>query len=365
MEGSQDYDLLLRCLEKVDARQIVHIARVLYHWRVHAASTAMSADAKPYAMVAGERAINAHFSRLGVNGHVELIGFGYKPIYHLPDVLPLVSIIIPTRNAHALVRQCIDSIKRLTNYKNYELILVDNGSDETESLQEWRRLEAVGVKVLRDDGPFNYSSLNNKAVKVSQGEVLVLLNNDTEVIDPKWLDIMVGHALRPNIGPVGAKLLYKDKTIQHAGVVLGMGGAAGHANYKLTEKSHGYFGRASLTGNFSAVTAACLAVRRNLYLEFGGLDEVNLKVAFNDVDFCLRLGQAGYRCVYAPDAVLYHHESVSRGAEDDPQKKARFKKESEWMSNKWASLLENDPYYSPNLTLEHSDFSLAWPPRAR
>lgn len=364
MEGSQDYDLLLRCLEKVDAKQIVHIARVLYHWRVHPASTAMSADAKPYAMIAGERAINAHFSRMGVNGHVELIGFGYKPIYDLPSVLPLVSIIIPTRNAHALVRQCIDSVKRLTSYKNYELILVDNGSDETESLLEWRRLEAVGVKVLRDDGPFNYSSLNNKAVKVAQGEVLVLLNNDTEVIEPKWLDIMVGHALRPDIGPVGAKLLYKDKTIQHAGVVLGMGGAAGHANYKLTEKSHGYFGRASLTSNFSAVTAACLAVRRNLYLEIGGLDEVNLQIAFNDVDFCLRLGQAGYRCVYAPDAVLYHHESVSRGAEDDPQKRARFKKESEWMSNKWASLIESDPYYSPNLTLEHSDFSLAWPPRA-
>jgi glycosyltransferase involved in cell wall biosynthesis len=367
MEGAQDLDLLLRCTERVSFDQIIHLPFILYHWRVHPLSTAMNNDAKPYAMIAGERAINEHFQRTGVKGRVELIGHGYMPHYELPPLPPLVSIIIPTRNAHKLVAQCISSIQSLSTYPLYEILLIDNGSDDPESIQEWYRLEGQGVRVMRDEGPFNYSDLNNKAVIAARGEVIVLLNNDTEVAEPQWLEILVSHALRPGIGAVGAKLLYPDQTIQHAGVVLGLGGfagAAGHAHYKFPKSSNGYFGRLSLTSNFSAVTGACLAVRRDLYLKVGGLDKVNLRVAFNDVDFCLKLGEIGYRCVYAPNAVLYHHESATRGAEDNSEKKARFQQETAWMRSRWGDLIDNDPYYSPNLTLEHADFSLAWPPRA-
>jgi glycosyltransferase involved in cell wall biosynthesis len=366
LEGSQDYDLALRCIEKVNTSQIIHLPYILYHWRVHPASTAMSSDAKPYAMIAGERAINQHFQRTGAKGLVKLIGHGYNPHYDMPATYPLVSIIIPTRNAHELVSQCINSIQKLSTYPTYEILLIDNGSDDPASLAEWDRMAKNGVRILRDDSPFNYSALNNMAVKKAKGEVLILLNNHTEVIEPRWLEIMVSHTVRPGIGPVGAKLLYPDDTIQHAGLILGLGslaGAAGHAHYKFPHKSLGYCGRISLTSNFSAVTGACIAVRRDLYLKVGGLDEENLRIAFNDVDFCLKLGEQGYRCVYAPDAVLYHHESASRGAEDNPEKKARFKQETDWMRARWGSLIDNDPYYSPNLTLEHGDFSLAWPPR--
>jgi glycosyltransferase involved in cell wall biosynthesis len=366
LEGAQDYDLALRFIERIRVDQILHLPFVLYHWRVHPASTAMSADAKPYAMIAGERAINQHFMRIGVKGRVELVDHGYHPYYELPMPTPMVSIIIPTRNSHQLTMQCIRSIQCLSTYASYEILLIDNSSNDPESLKVWRQLEKEGVRVLRDDSPFNYSALNNKAAEVAHGEVFLLLNNDTEVIEPKWLEIMVSHAIRPDIGAVGAKLLYPNRTIQHAGVVLGLGGlagAAGHAHYKFPENSHGYAGRISLTSNFSAVTGACLAVRRDLYFQVGGLDEVNLQVAFNDVDFCLKLGELGYRCVYAPDAVLYHHESASRGAEDNPQKLARFKKETDWMRSRWGNLINNDPFYNPNLTLERADFSLSWPPR--
>jgi glycosyltransferase involved in cell wall biosynthesis/SAM-dependent methyltransferase len=363
LEGSQDYDLLLRCTEKLNAKNIQHIPHVLYHWRVHPASTAMSSEAKPYAMIAGERAINQHFERTGVKGRVELTGYGYRAHYFLPENPPLVSIIIPTRNAKTLVRQCIDSIRKLSSYPKYEILLIDNGSNEVESIQEWEKLKKTGIRIIRDDGPFNYSALNNKAVLEARGEVIALLNNDTEVIESKWLEIMVAHALRPGVGAVGARLLYPDKTIQHAGVVLGLGGAAGHIHHRFHANAHGYFSRLQLTSSFSAVTAACLVVRRDLYLQVGGLDEVNLRVAFNDVDFCLRLNEAGFRTVYAADAMLYHHESASRGAEDDPIKAARFAQETAWMKSKWGNLIDNDPNYSPNLTLDHSDCSLAWPPR--
>lgn len=365
MEGAQDYDLALRCIERIRIEQIVHLPYILYHWRVHSGSTAMSADAKPYAMMAGERAINEHFLRTGIKGKVSFVGHGYNPKYELPTPPPLVSIIIPTRNSHDLVRQCIYSIRRLTTYPNYEILLVDNGSDDPESIESWQTLKSKHIVVLRDDEPFNYSALNNKAATIARGEVLVLLNNDTEIIESSWLDILVSHAMRPGVGPVGAKLLYPDQTLQHAGVVLGLGSAAtaGHAHHKLPECSHGYFGRASLTSNFSAVTGACLAVRRDLYFRVGGLDEENLRVAFSDVDFCLKLREKGFRCVYAPNAVLYHHESKSRGLDDSAEKITRFKQETDWMWARWKKLLENDPCYSPNLTLEHGDFSLAWPPR--
>jgi GT2 family glycosyltransferase len=363
-EGSQDYDLLLRCLEKINPSEIFHIPYVLYHWRVHANSTAMvDSDAKPYAMIAGERAINEHLSRQSIKGHVELIGFGYRQHYELPHSKPSVSIIIPTRNSIAVVQNCIDSIRRLTTYKSYEILLIDNGSDEPDSLKGFEALATTGVRVLKYDGEFNYSAINNYAVLHATGELIALVNNDVEVLEPNWLGIMVGFALQKNVGAVGARLFFPNSTVQHAGVVMGLGGVAGHAHYRCPDKATGYFGRLALTSTFSAVSAACLVVRRDLYLKVGGLDEINLTVAFNDVDFCLKLNDMGFRSIYAADAVLLHYESLTRGADSDSKNRIRFTREASFMRRKWGHVIKNDPCYSPNLSLDSANFSLAWPPR--
>jgi len=364
LEGSQDYDLALRCLEHVEAQAIHHIPRVLYHWRVHAASTAADAGAKPYAALAGERALNEHFAKQATACHAESLGFGYRVRYDLPETLPLVSLIIPTRNGLHLIRQCINSILDKTTYTNYEILIVDNGSDDPETLHYFNSLSNdARIRVLRDDSPFNYSALNNAAVLQARGELLGLVNNDIEVISPDWLSEMVSLALQPAIGTVGAKLLYPDNTLQHGGVVLGLGGVAGHAGKHALQPNHGYFGRTGLISSFSAVTAACLVMRKAVYLEVGGLNEKDLTIAFNDVDFCIRVREAGYRNVWTPYAELYHHESATRGIEDNPQKQARFDAEVNYMRQQWADLLTKDPAYSLNLTLEYDGIGLAWPPR--
>lgn len=364
LEGSQDYDLALRCIERVAPGQIHHIARVLYHCRIHADSTAHSPEAKPYAMVAGERALNEHFERLGVAAKAESVGYGYRAHYALPERLPLVSLIIPTRNGMKLLRQCVESILGKTTYTNYEIIIIDNGSDDRATLRYLEELAARPcVRVIRDARPFNYSALNNAAVKVARGEVLGLINNDVEVINPDWLSEMVSHALRPEVGAVGARLWYADDTLQHAGVVLGIHGIAEHVHRFLPRNHVGYCGRASLIQSFSAVTGACLLVRKSIYEEVGGLNETELQVACNDVDFCLRVREAGYRNIWTPYAELYHHESASRGFDDTPEKQARSAKEVAYMQQRWGDLLLNDPAYSPNLSLDADDFSLAWPPR--
>ncbi|MCB5197372.1 glycosyltransferase family 2 protein [Deefgea salmonis] len=364
LEGSQDYDLALRCIEQIDAKQIYHIPRVLYHWRVHADSTAHSSEAKPYAAIAGERALNAHFQRLGVNASAESMGYGYRVRYGLPEVLPLVSLIIPTRNGLKLLRQCIDSILNKTTYSNYEILIVDNGSDDKATLHYLRELADMPcVRVIRDDRPFNYSALNNAAVKQANGEIIGLINNDIEVINADWLAEMVSHALRPEIGAVGARLWYADDTIQHAGVILGVDGIAGHVHRFLPKNHVGYCGRASLIQSFSAVTAACLVVRKSLYELVDGLNETELQVACNDVDFCLRLREAGLRNLWTPYAELYHHESASRGFDDTPEKIARAHKEIAYMQQRWGTALVTDPAYSPNLSLDSEGFNLAWPPR--
>ena len=364
MEGSQDYDLALRCIERIDTNQIHHISRVLYHWRVHAESTASNADAKPYAMIAGEKAINEHFKRMGINANVELTSFGYRTRYYLPAEVPLVSLIIPTRNGFSLLKQCVNSIMQKTDYKNYEIIIVDNGSDEEETLQYLNHLvNNKIVTVIRDDAPFNYSALNNKAVKIANGDIIGLVNNDIEVISPEWLSEMVSHALRPDVGVVGAKLLYSNNTIQHAGVVLGVTGIAGHAHRGVSNDAHGYFSRASLTQSFSAVTGACLIVEKSIYDSVSGLNEADLAVAFNDIDFCLRVRELGYKNIWTPYAELYHHESATRGSEDTPEKKKRFECEIAYMQQCWASEIACDESYSKNLTLDEENFSLAWPPR--
>ena len=366
-EGAQDYDLALRCIERLGPEQIHHIPRVLYHWRAHAESTALSGDTKPYALNAGEKALNEHLSCKGIKAEAELLDFGmYRVRYGLPANQPMVSLIIPTKNGLELIRQCIESIRNKTTYPNYEILIVDNGSDDLEVLNYFKELESdIRIRVLRDDRPFNYSALNNAAVKLARGELTGLVNNDIEVISSDWLSEMASHAMRPGVGAVGAKLWYPNKTLQHGGVVLGVGGVAGHSHKHLHNHRHGYFGRANLIQSFSAVTAACMIIKKSIYEEVGGLNETNLTIAFNDIDFCLRVREAGYRNVWTPYAELYHHESATRGFEDNPEKEARFSKEANYMKQRWADQLMNDPAYSPNLTLNFEDFSLAWPPRVK
>jgi GT2 family glycosyltransferase len=363
-EGSQDYDLALRCIERVEPNQIHHIPRVLYHWRIHSLSTSQATDNKPYALLAGQKALNDHFKRYNKNAKAELVDFGFRARYKLPAKPPLVSLIIPTRNGLSLIKTCIESVLEKTTYRNYEIIIVDNGSDDPTALQYFDHLKKKkNIRVIRDDSPFNYSALNNKAAKLAKGKILGLLNNDLEVISPDWLTEMVSHAIRPEIGAVGAKLWYPNNTLQHGGVIVGLGGVACHSHKDLARGNAGYFGRAVFIQNLSAVTGACLLVRKSVYEEMKGLNEKNLTVAFNDVDFCLRLIEKGYRNLFTPYAELYHHESATRGNDNHPEKIDRFLKEIDYMKKRWGNKLLYDPAYSPNLTISKEDFGYAWPPR--
>ena len=364
--GAQDYDLALRCIELIRPEQIHHVPHVLYHWRMTEGSTALGADEKPYAMLAGERAINEHYRRTGTMAEAKLIGFGYRTVYDVGDNPPLVSIIIPTRNAKELVEQCVTSILGKTNYRNYEVVLVDNGSDDPDALAYFAKLSSFHrFRVIRDDRPFNYSALNNNAVQHCAGEYIILLNNDTEVISHDWLATMIGHAMQPGVGAVGAKLLYPDESIQHAGVVIGIGGVAGHVHHKFGRNDAGFKGRLALANEYSAVTAACLAVKKEHFLTVGGLNETDLTVAFNDVDLCLKLASKGLRNIYTPFAELFHHESATRGYEhESPEKTARFEKEQAFMKQAWPDFIAHDHAYNPNLTLNGADFAFA-PPRVK
>lgn len=358
-EGSQDHDLILRAIELIKPEEIIHIPKVLYHWRVHAESTAKSTSSKPYAAIAGERAISDHLARTNNIADVSFEGYGYRVKYRLPDKEPLVSLIIPTRNGLHLIKQCIESIEKKTLYKNYEIIIVDNGSDDKAALEYFEKLkDRKNFTLIRDDRPFNYSQLNNMAAKHANGELLALINNDIEVISPEWLGEMVSHGLRPNVGAVGAKLLFPDNRLQHGGVILGIGGVANHAHLFIEGKNHGYFARASVIQQLSAVTAACLLVKKSVYDSVGGLDEKNLTVAFNDVDFCIRLNKAGFRNIWTPYALLYHHESATRGQDTSLEKRARFIGEVNYMLNTWEKELANDPFYNPNLNMDFPDFKL-------
>ncbi|MEZ2309409.1 glycosyltransferase [Paraburkholderia sp. RCC_158] len=367
-EGSQDHDLALRCVERAGHDAVQHIPHVLYHWRIVPGSTAGAASEKPYALTASIRAVQEHLARSGVGGTVQQsasdIGI-LRVRYALPSPAPLVSIVIPTRDGVDLLRQCIESIFAKTTYETFEIIVIDNGSVKTETLAYLDSLKSrPNVRVLRDDRSFNFSALNNAAVELADGEFICLLNNDIEVISPDWLDEMVSLAAQPRNGAVGACLWYPNETLQHGGVVLGLGGVAGHMHYKIRRGTLGYFGRAVATQNVSAVTAACLVVRRSVYVEVGGLDE-EFAVAFNDVDFCLRVRQAGYRNVWTPHAELYHHESATRGSDMAPEKFQRFQREVRLMESRWAEILFHDPAYNPNLSLDTSKqpFALADEPR--
>ena len=356
-EGSQDYDLALRALSATSIQEFIHIPQVLYSWRVHEDSTSNSIQAKPYASDAAIRSLNEFLAREQLPGQIDQICMSsYRWSLAPSSNEPLVSIIIPTKNRGDLVKACIESIFEKTIYPNFEILLIDNNSDNPEDLAYFEELETeyASLRLLKDDGDFNYSRLNNHAAQVASGEMLLLLNNDTEIIEPMWLWEMVQVAKRPGVGCVGAKLLYSDQRVQHGGVILGLGGIAGHALHFIERDDPGYFGHASMVRVISAVTAACLMVRKSVYQELGGLNERDLKVAFNDVDFCLRVMKAGYRNIWSPYALLFHHESVSRGRDDSGHQKERFAREVNFMAEHWGSLLERDPYYNPHLSLKGS-----------
>ncbi len=358
-DGAQDYDLVLRVVEQTN--QIYHIPRILYHWRMSANSTAMGSQAKNYSTAAQLRAVNDYCRRLNLNAVVEtgLVEHTIR-VRRVLTEYPKVSIIIPTRDRADLVQQCIESIRSFSTYPNYEILLVDNDSQEEASLEYFRELsQQPNIRVLSYPKPFNFSAINNFAAAQAQGDILLLLNNDIEVISPHWLEAMVEHVLRPEVGAVGAKLLYPDRRLQHAGVIIGIGGVAGHSHKYLPASEPGYFSRTMLIQNLSAVTAACVMVRAEVYREVGGLDEKNLAVAFNDTDFCLRLREKDYLIVWTPYAELYHHESISRGLDTHPEKALRFQREVKYMFERWGKKLDYDPYYNPNLTLEIEDFSIA------
>ena len=359
-EGSQDYDLVLRFTEKTE--NIFHIPKILYHWRIHSASTASSLDSKTYAIDAAKKALSDAIDRRGESGIVAPAPgpVGYYVIRYDINVKDLVSIIIPTKNLSSIVDNCLNSIFEKTTYPNYEVILVDNASTEQTTLdviRKWKDQEPNRFKCYPLNIPFNYSKINNFAVEKSQGKYLLFLNNDTEVVTPDWIEAMVEQAQRPSIGAVGALLLYPDDTIQHAGVVAGVGGVANHCHKHLPVGSPGYFNHLNTVNNFSSVTAACMMCRREVFEEVGGFEE-ELAVAFNDVDFCFKLVDKGYRNIYLPHVILYHYESKSRGIEDTPEKLNRFLKENEYMHNKWNSLIKNDPCYNSNLSKTREDYSL-------
>lgn len=355
-DGAQDHDFLLRVSE-IPGVKIHHIPKVLYYWRVHSQSTSGGMEAKPYVTERRIRAIDNHLERKGVRGKARegLFGGTYKIDYEIQG-WPLVSIIIPNKDRRDMLKTCIDSIYDKTDYKNYEIIIVENNSTDPATFRYYEELEKrENLKVVRYEGGFNFSRINNFAAGYADGDMLLLLNNDIEVINPGWLGEMVSLAEQDNVGIVGAKLYYPDGRIQHAGVITGLGGYAGHSHKYHPGKGSGYMFRLTCVQDLSCVTAACLLVNRAVFEKAEGLDE-RLTVAFNDVDFCLRVRDMGYHVLFTPYAECIHHESVSRGLDKKGEKKERFLGEQALLKEKHPDLLK-DPYYNPNLTLDMEDFS--------
>jgi len=357
---SQDYDLVLRVSERT--KRIAHIPVPLYTWRMAEGSAAEEENAKPQATDASKKALSDHLQRTKQPGRVEdgLWPGTFTVRYEIKGS-PLVSIIIPTKDKVSLLRDCVESVRLRSDYQNFEVIIVDNGSVEAETKAYFDRVTSQDkrVRVMAAPGPFNFSVLNNDAVrKESHGEHLLFLNNDTEVMRKDWLNAMVEHSQRPEVGAVGARLLYKDGRVQHAGVLLGLGGVAGHAFQFQDGEDPGYQARNLVTQNYSAVTAACMMMRRDVFDEVGGFNERDLTVAFGDVDLCIRIREKGYLIVWTPYAELHHYESASRGYEDSPEKIERFQREINYMKRRWGPVLHNDPFYNPNLTRAYHDFRI-------
>lgn len=359
VEGSQDYDLCLRVIAHLGNKQIIHVPHVLYHWRAIQGSTALSGNEKRYTHKAGLKALQDFFKPtcLDIKVRKHALNNCFRVQWPIPEPKPLVSLIIPTRDGYDLLNKCIDSLYKCTHYKNFEVLIINNQSQCPRTLKYFNLLERENkARIIDFNDEFNFSAINNAGVVQARGSIVGLINNDIEFLNAEWLDEMVRQASRPDIGCVGAKLYYPDGRIQHAGVILGIGGIAGHSHKYFGKHHNGYHSRLSLVQNYSAVTAAALVVRKSVYLEVGGLDP-ELKVAFNDVDFCLKVREAGYRNIWTPFAEMIHHESVSRGGEDTPQKQARFTQEINLMRDRWGEHLLKDPCYNPNLTLIHEDFS--------
>lgn len=359
-DGAQDYDFMLRCIEK--SQHIGHIAKILYHWRLHEASTAQNPRSKMYAYTAGQKALLAHFKRVGIYADVEILQepfWGmYRTIYHTPEQ-PLVSIVIPNKDHIDLLDQCIKSVFKGT-YQNFEIVIIENNSTQQETFAYYKKIqqEYPNVNVMMYDGTFNYSKINNYGVQFTHGEYILFLNNDTKMISPNAIEQMLGNCMRSDVGIVGAKLLYEDQTIQHAGVIIGLGGFAGHAFVEENDDEIGYMARNLINCNYSAVTAACMMVKKRAFEVVNGFDE-QFVVALNDIDLCLRIRQLGYYVVYHAYAKWYHYESKSRGHEDTFEKQQRFQKEISLFQQRYAELLKNgDPFYNPNFDLSLGLFKL-------
>lgn len=357
-DGAQDYDFIFRCTEK--AGEVLHVPEILYHWRTHKASTADNPASKMYAFEAGKRAIEAHLERTGTKGevsHTQDLGF-YRVKYPVQGK-PLVSVIIPNKDEKETLQTCLEMLEKNTGYQNFEIIIVENNSTTDEIFRYYKELSGNRkIHLLRWGKEFNYSAINNFATAHAKGEYLLFLNNDVKSINPDWLEEMLGVCQRPEVGGVGAKLIYPDNTIQHAGCVIGMGGIAGHMFVDMPADRTGYLHKASLLQDMSAVTAACLLMKKEVFEQAGGFTE-ELAVAFNDVDLCLKVRKNGYLIVYDPYAKLYHMESKTRGAEDSKEKVRRFQTEIEYMRCHWIDILKNgDPCYNKNLSLTKWNYSL-------
>lgn len=358
-DGAQDFDFILRCCEK--AQKITHIPKVLYHWRCHMDSTAADPSSKAYAYEAGRKAVREHYQRLGIDAKVEMTE---RPGWYRSHVKvqgnPLISIIIPNKDHTDDLELCLFSMTRKSTYRNYEILIVENNSEKEETFEYYKKLpdRYPKARVLTWEKEFNYSAINNFAAKEAKGEYLLFLNNDVEILTPDWMEEMLQNCQQENVAAVGAKLYYPDDTIQHAGVVLGLGGIAGHIMCRASREDPGYFGRMISVQEISAVTAACMMVKKSDFDAVGGLDET-FQVAFNDIDLCMKFRAAGKKIIFTPYAELYHYESKSRGLEDTPEKQFRFDKEVKRFQEKWAQQLEmGDPYYSPNLSVTEGDCSL-------
>jgi len=358
-DGSQDYDIILRVTEK--AKKIIHIPKVLYHWRISKFSTAWNQYTKMYAFTSAKKALQEHVERLYIDATVmDGSFFGVYRVKYKIENNPLISIIIPNKDHSKDLEKCIKSITKKSSYKNFEIIIIENNSFEQKTFTLYDELKKYGfIKIIEwNNKPFNYSQINNFAVKYVSGEILLFLNNDTEVINSDWLECMLEHIIRQEVGAVGAKLYYPDNTIQHAGIIVGVGGVAGHSHKYFPGNSYGYFSRLKIIQNLSAVTGACLMVRKDVFNDIGGFDD-KYSLALNDVDFCLKLREQGYVIIWTPYAELYHYESKSRGYENTIEKKERFKEEIRIFNEKWKDLLaKGDPFYNINLTLEREDFSI-------
>ena len=359
-EGAQDYDFILRCTEK--ASGIVHVPEILYHWRTHRHSTADNPASKMYAYEAGKRAIEAHLARVNLPGEVTMLkDFGFYRVKYPVREAPLVSILIPNKDHPLMLKRCVDSILNMTSYSHFEILIMENNSEGEEIWKLYRKLEEdPRIRIHTYEGPFNYSAINNEAARLARGSYLLFLNNDTIVLKADWMEEMLGVCQREGTGAVGVKLLYPDGTIQHAGIVIGIGGVAGSMFVGMDGEKSGYLHKASLIQDLSAVTAACMMVPKKVFMEVDGFCE-KLAVAFNDVDLCLKIRQKGYLVVYDPFVCLIHDESRTRGPEDSEEKVRRFQSEIEYMRSHWIGILrKGDPMYNKNLSLSKWDYSLKY-----